>query len=110
MSEKKMKRNKRLVSIFVRTAIDLPECEEIINKCLEKIDLTKFEIVLCVERANIRVVKGFNTAHVVVIGDSEGGMVRSGLEELCKCLQTSGYFIHFVPAYFSFVPRARGQI
>jgi hypothetical protein len=102
--EQKKINKKRLVNILVRTAIDIPTCEEVIRNCIEKLDPSKFEIVYSVERSNIKVFGGTVTTYVFVAGDIEGGLVRSGMEALCNCLKTSGYYIHFVPCCYSFIP------
>lgn|GEM_PF-6961182 len=104
MPDKDKKKKRRLVSIVARTAIDALECEEVIRDCLKKLDSSKFEIVMLVENAKIHLLDGNYTTLLKITGDSSSGLPRSGMEELCRCLQSSGYFIQFIPSYHDFIP------
>lgn len=101
----KKKKNKRLVSILVRSAIDIKDCEEVIKNCLKTLDLSKFVVVLDFERANnLRVIGDTYSTLVIVTGDSEGGWQQSGMKNLWDCLETTGYLIQAVYSNHSFIP------
>ena len=97
-------KKKRLVSIFVRTAIDVQECEDVIKECIGKIDPSRFEVVYLVERSDVKVFGGKVTTHVLIHGDSTGGWEYSGMKSLCKCLESTGYFIQAYSCPHSFIP------
>lgn len=111
MSKKVIKNEeKRLVSIFVRTAINVPNCEEAIKDCISKIDPDRFEVVYDILRSKVRIKGGTFTTLVLVVGENPGGMERSGMKAICNCLQTTGYYIQFIPSYYSCIPPAKNKI
>lgn len=99
------KKKKRLVSISVRTAIDIIECEKVIKNCIERLDLSNVEIILDIESGNaVSVIDGTRVTLARVTCDSDGGWAHSGMKALCKCLEASGYFVQSIISAHSFIP------
>jgi hypothetical protein len=100
----KEKKKKRLVSIFVQTAINVPECEDVIKKCIKELDLSRFEIVYSVEGSSVRVFGGAFATHVLICGDSTGGWEHSGMKSLCECFESRGFFVQASNCPHSYIP------
>lgn len=103
-TEEERKKERGVISLFVFTPFCVEDCNDKINQCLDKVSIPKSELIVIVKKSNsLRVVGHERKSFILIIG-GHGGSQASGMNDLCACLEETGFVIQAVASCLSFFP------
>ncbi len=102
--DKKKKKGKGVISLFVFTPFCVEDCNDKINQCLDEISLPRTKLIVITRRSNsLRIIGSEKKPFILVFG-GHGGSQASGMNDLCVCLEKTGFVVQAVPSCLSFFP------
>lgn len=101
---KGVKKEKRLISVFVSTTSDEFACGEEINLCLKHlIDSPENDVRVLIQKVYYANNEGEHVTHVMVVGKGW----KDGTKLFCDCLEKAGYLVQIVLADHSVIPSGK---